>query len=127
MPSSTVTQALRPLCCGSNSAFNQPNYQLRVGAVNNAGGWRTSAWFNISDAPHPVEIDWQAATAAGATNGYLTLWIDGAQKANLTGVSNSSRRIDRVRLGPSSGIDTGTRGRYYFDAFESRKLTYIGP
>ena len=48
-------------------------------------------------------------------------------KANLTGVSNYTRRIDRVRLGPVAGIDTGTRGRYYFDAFESRKLTYIGP
>jgi len=25
------------------------------------------------------------------------------------------------------GVDTGTRGTYYFDAFESRWQTYIGP
>ena len=46
-----------------------PVTSFALAAVDNAGGWKTSAWFNISDAPHPVEIDWQAATAAGATNG----------------------------------------------------------
>jgi len=107
--------------------FSSRNYQLRAGLNDDSGTWRTSDWFNISDAPHFVEIAWQAATAAGANNGYLTLWIDGAQRANLTRVNNDTRRIDRVRLGPVSGIDNGTRGTYYFDAFESRRQTYIGP
>ncbi len=40
---------------------------------------------------------------------------------------NDTRRIDRVRLGAVAGIDTGTRGTYYFDAFESRRQTAIGP
>ena len=35
--------------------------------------------------------------------------------------------VDRVRLGALSGIDTGTRGTYYFDAFESHRQNYIGP
>jgi len=26
-----------------------------------------------------------------------------------------------------NGVNTGTRGTYYFDAFESRRQTYIGP
>jgi hypothetical protein len=72
-------------------------------------------------------VDWRTSTAAGANNGGLTLWIDGVQQANLTGVDNDTRRIERVRLGAVAGIDTGTRGTYYFDAFESRSLTYIGP
>ena len=101
--------------------FSSPNYQLRVGQRDDNGTWGTSGWFNISDAPHFVEIAWRAATAAGANNGYLTLWIDGIQRANLTGVNSDTRRIDRVRLGPVSGIDNGTRGTYYFDAFESRR------
>ena len=42
-------------------------------------------------------------TAAGANNGWLTLWIDGAQ------------------LGGLSGIDAGTSGTAYFDAFGSRR------
>ena len=33
----------------------------------------------------------------------------------------------QARLGPSSGIDSGTRGTYFIDTFESRRSTYIGP
>ena len=103
------------------------NYQLRAGILNDASNWTNSAWFTITDAPHPVEFDWKAATSAGANNGYMTLWIDGTQKANLTNVDNDTWRIDRARLGAVAGIDTGTRGTYYLDAFESRRETYIGP
>lgn len=102
-------------------------YQLRAALRNDSSSWTTSSWFTISDAPHFIEMDWRAATGSGANNGSLTLWIDGAQRANLTGVDNDTRRIDRVRLGAVTGIDSGTRGSYYFDAFESRRQTYIGP
>jgi len=107
--------------------FQSPNRQLRAALINNATTWKTSGWFTISDAPHFIEIDWAAATAPGTNDGYLTLWIDDIQRANLTGVANSARRIDRVRLGAVAGLDTGTRGTNYFDAFESRRRTYIGP
>ncbi|MCL4295968.1 MAG: hypothetical protein KJ077_09585 [Anaerolineae bacterium] len=102
-------------------------YQLRTGLLNDGTSWTTSSWFTISDAPHSVELAWQASTAAGANNGSLTFWLDGLQRATLTGVDNDTRRVDRVRLGPVAGIDNGTRGTYYFDAFESRRLNYIGP
>ena len=32
-----------------------------------------------------------------------------------------------MQLGAVAGVDTGTRGTTYFDAFESRRDTYIGP
>jgi len=102
-------------------------YQLQAAARNDKSSWSASNWFTISDAPHFVELDWRASTAAGANNGSLTFWIDGVQQANLTGIDNDTRRIDRVRLGAVSGLDSGTLGTYYFDAFESRKQTYIGP
>jgi hypothetical protein len=102
-------------------------YQLRARLLNDGSSWVSTNWFTISDAPHFIELDWRAATTAGANNGGLTLWIDGTQQANLTGVDNDTHRIDRARLGAVIGIDSGTRGTYYFDAFESRRLTYIGP
>jgi RHS repeat-associated protein len=68
-----------------------------------------------------------AATSSGTNDGYLTLWIDGTQQANLTGVDNDTWRVDRARLGALSGMDAGTSGTYYFDAFESRRSNYIGP
>jgi hypothetical protein len=107
--------------------FSKGNYQLRAGLRNDGSTWTNTNWFNTSDAPHAIELDYQAATAPGANNGGLTLWIDNLQRASLSGIDNDTRRIDRVRLGPVAGIDNGTRGTYYFDGFESRRQTYIGP
>ena len=107
--------------------FLNGNYQLNVGLRNDGGSWTSSSWFTISDAPHSVEIDWRASTTGGANNGGLALWIDGTQHANLTGIDNDTRRIDRIQLGAVTGIDNGTRGAYYFDAFESHREAYIGP
>ena len=102
-------------------------YQLRAALRNDNSSWTNSNWFTIADAPHIIEMDWRASTAPGANNGGLTLWIDGVQRANLTGVDNDTRRIDRIQLGAVGGIDSGTRGTYYLDGFESRRQTYIGP
>ena len=86
--------------------FQSPNRQIRAALVNNATTWTTSSWFTISDAPHFIEIDWAAATAAGANNGYLTLWIDGVQRANLTG---SGQRHPAHRSHP---VGSGGRHRH---------------
>lgn len=102
-------------------------YQIRAGLLNDKSSFTSTAWFTISDAPHFIEFDWRASTAAKANNGGLTLWIDGVQKDNVTGIDNDTRRIDSARLGVVSGIDNGTRGRTYFDAFESHRQSYIGP
>jgi hypothetical protein len=107
--------------------FSNGAYQLRGGARNDANGWSYAGWTTITDAAHWIEFDWRASTAAGANNGGLTVWIDGTQRGNLTTVDNDTRRIERVRLGAVSGLDSGTRGTYFFDAFESRRTTYIGP
>lgn len=102
-------------------------YQLRVNTLNDSGTWLSTTYINLSDSVHYVEIDWRASSAAGANNGVVTLWLDGVQRANLTGVDNDTRRIDRVSLGVVAGIDSRTRGTLFIDAFESRRQTYIGP
>ncbi|HLO14164.1 MAG TPA: hypothetical protein VK206_05005, partial [Anaerolineales bacterium] len=107
--------------------FSSGAYQLRATLANDTGGLLSTNWFTISDAPHAVEFDWRAATAAGANDGGLTFWIDGVQQADITGVDNDTWWIDRARLGALAGIDAGTSGTEYFDAFESRRQTYIGP
>jgi hypothetical protein len=107
--------------------FSKGSYQVRAALRNDKSAWTNTNWFTISDTAHFIEMDWRAATSNGANNGGLTLWIDGIQRANLSGVDNDTRRIDRIQLGAVNGIDSGTRGTYYFDAFESRRQTYIGP
>jgi hypothetical protein len=103
------------------------SYQVRARLMDDSTTWTSTDWITISDASHSLELDWQAASSAGAQDGSLTVWIDGAQQANLTGIDNDTHRIDRVRLGAVAGIDPSTRGTYLFDAFESRRQAYIGP
>jgi hypothetical protein len=106
--------------------FSNGAYQVRAALRNDASTWTNSAWLTISDVSHFIELDWRAASA-GANNGGLTLWIDNVERANLSGIDNDTRKIDRVQLGAVNGIDSGTRGTYYIDDFESRRQTYIGP
>ncbi len=102
-------------------------YQLQVRALDNGTTWIATPWVTISDAPHAIEFDWQASSAPGANNGSLTFWLDGIQQASQTGINDDTRRIDTIRLGEVTGLDAGTSGTEYFDAFESRRQTYIGP
>jgi hypothetical protein len=106
--------------------YASSSYQVRAAAVNDGSTWSTTAWTTTSDASHYLGIDWKATSAPGANNGSLTFWVDGGKQANFTAIDNDTRRVDKVRLGAVAGIDTGTRGTYYFDAFESRRQTYIG-
>jgi len=106
--------------------FYSGAYQIRASLVNNTTGWTYTPWQTISDAPHYFEIDWRASTGSPA-NGSLTLWIDGVQKDTRTGIANDTRRVDYVQWGAVAGVDTGTRGTYFMDAYKSHRETYIGP
>ncbi len=105
-------------------------YQIRAALLDDGTTWVNTNWYPLSDAINVIELDWRGATAVGANNGGLTLWTNGIQQQDLTGIDNDTRRIDRARLGALTGIDAGTisvTSSYFFDAFESRRQTYIGP
>jgi RHS repeat-associated protein len=106
--------------------YSSGNYQLRVAAADDSTTYTNSSWATITDAPHYIELDWQAATSAGANNGKVDWWIDDVQQTGVSGIDVDTRRLGTVRLGAVSGLDAGTTGTYYFDAFESRRQTYIG-
>jgi hypothetical protein len=85
-----------------------------------------TGFFAISDAPHAVEIDLVAASGPDALDGSLELWIDGVSVRLLTDLDNNLGEVDFVRMGALS-VKTGAAGTLYFDEFESRRQTYIGP
>ena len=102
-------------------------YQLRARILNDSAVWQSTPYVSITDAPHAIEVDWAAASAVDANDGYLTFWIDGVQQGSLMGIDNDLYRMERVRLGLTYISATGTSGTYFFDAFESRRQTYTGP
>ena len=104
---------------------NAGTYEIRVGVLNDSASWTDSAWYAISDAWTAIEIDWMAASAAAANDGYLTLWLDGTSKETLSSVDNDTHELEKVMLG-TQGIESGTSGTLYFDDFVSRRISYIG-
>lgn len=100
-------------------------YRIRTVTNSNTGTTTSSSWVPITNAAHYIELYWQAGTAS--TTGSLTLWVDGVNVSTLTGLTNNLLTIDQVRLGVIAGVDNGTLGTELFDAFESRRYSYIGP
>ena len=101
-------------------------YQLRTGIYTDGGSFLYSGYANISDGPHFIELDWQAASAPGANDGFLNWWIDGIPMPPLSGLDTDTHVVEGARLGAVSSLDNGTRGTYYFDAFASGREVYIG-
>jgi hypothetical protein len=92
----------------------------------NDGARDDTGFVDITDAPHLLELDWVRSSAPGASDGSLTLWIDESPEAVLSGLDNDASGVDSVRMGVLS-VKTGAAGSLYFDQFESRRQTYIGP
>jgi hypothetical protein len=107
--------------------FSGGNYQIRLRQKDDLDLQTSTDWATISDAPHFIELEWWAASAVGANDGGVNVWIDGIASGSLSNLDNDTRRIDSVRLGAVTGLDASTIGTYYIDAFESRRQTYIGP
>jgi hypothetical protein len=49
-----------------------------------------------ADLPTPIEVDWQAASAVGTNDGYVSLWVDGVLKQTLASIDNPLRFAARA-------------------------------
>jgi cytosine/adenosine deaminase-related metal-dependent hydrolase len=85
-----------------------------------------TGFFAIADGPHFVEIDWQRSSGPDASDGSFRMWMDGTLVSERTGLDNSRSAVDSVRMGALS-VKAGAAGTLYFDEFESRRQTLIGP
>ena len=101
-------------------------YALMARVRRDDGTLHDTAWVNVSDAPHAVEVSWRRAGAAGTDDGTFQMWVDGALVADVAGLDTDGRRVDFVRLGAMS-VKGGAAGTLYFDKFESRRRSYIAP
>ena len=85
-----------------------------------------TGFFTISDGPHMVELAWKRSSGPDANDGEFELRIDGVSVHATSNLDNSLSAVDMVRLGALS-VKTGASGTLYWDEFESRRLTSIGP
>lgn len=96
--------------------FNGTDYQLRAQTRADNGRWSSTGWIDIANMPQIIGLVWQQASA-DASNGSLTLTIDGESVATVDGVDNDQRVISQVQWGAPSGLDLGTQGTFYLDSF----------
>jgi hypothetical protein len=85
-----------------------------------------TGFFPIADGEHFVEIDWRRSSGPDASDGSFEMFIDGTSVSLLTGLDNSLSSVDFVRLGALS-VKAGASGTLFWDEFESRRASYIGP
>ena len=85
-----------------------------------------TGFFPIATAQHFIELRWKRAGAAGANDGIFELWIDGIAQASMTTLDNDVSAVDFVRMGALS-VKSGASGTLFFDEFESRRETMVGP
>lgn len=81
----------------------------------------------LANAWRSIEINWAKATASGANNGRLDIWVDGRPQTGLTGLNNDTLTINYARWGAVAGVDAGTSGTFRLDDFASQRTGYIGP
>jgi hypothetical protein len=101
-------------------------YALMGRARRDDNSQANTGFFPISATQHFVEFRWVRATGPGADDGIFELWIDGVLQASNTTLDNDISSVDFVRMGALS-VKTGATGTLYFDEFESRRETSIGP
>jgi len=86
-----------------------------------------TGFFDVAPGMHRVEILWTRASGPAAGDGLFRLWIDGhTHEAILPGLANNAGVVDFVRLG-AMNVKSGANGTLYFDDFDSRRWTYVGP
>ncbi|MBX3035699.1 MAG: right-handed parallel beta-helix repeat-containing protein [Anaerolineales bacterium] len=106
--------------------YENGSYKLRPRIMKDNYATTNGSKYTISNAWHSIEIEWKKATAVGANNGYLSLWIDGTLVGTIANVDNDLWTLDFVQLGATASIDSTTSGSMLFDNFISRRFTYIG-
>jgi len=100
-------------------SYSNKSYYLRAGTRKDSLKWLSTDWIKITDKAHLVEVEWKASESHAKKNGQLKFYIGNVLKASLSGINNDTWLIDRARLGAVAGIDSGTLGQYYLDAFAS--------
>jgi len=108
---------------------NASHYEIAAFVLDDTSTWQSTSYYDVTDAEHYVEILVQYASSDIASDGSLTLWIDGAQQEQVGSLDiyDVSQPQD-ADLGAVFGIDAGTSGTFYLDELVLRDdNTEIGP
>ncbi len=105
---------------------------LDVFTRTDSGEMQLSSPPDVSEGWHAVELEWSAATAAGANNGFVNFWVNGAAQPGLSGLDSETQVLNYSRWGsvtgaalssPPPGVAVNT---FKLDDFGSQRSGYMG-
>lgn len=91
---------------------------VRIQVRLNVGGGLGTGWLEPprADAYH-VELELSAASAPGAADASLRVWLDGVEAAKIDGLADEGNRVETVRFGAMQ-VGPNRAGRLYLDNFQ---------
>ena len=92
-------------------------YRFQVKGRNDAGALEALDDVVLVDGPNLIRIEWEAASAPGANDGIIEVFLEGVSQDSITTLDNDQHNITSIQFGPSSGIDAGTSGTFYIDRY----------
>jgi hypothetical protein len=101
--------------------YNNSVYKIKVEGIDNSGTFYSTNWFTIPDTPTNIRIRWNSTIGhlrvSSPLSGFALL-INNIEKANLTGISNSELKVDKIAFGALvNQSDNGASGQFYLDDF----------
>jgi RHS repeat-associated protein len=101
------------------------DYRLTTCGREDNSDWYDGKPVYIQDQWQSIEMEWKAASAVGANDGYLRLYVNDVLMDEAANLDTDTLGINDVTLGVGD-IPAGTSGTIYFDGFESRTGNFIG-
>jgi hypothetical protein len=99
-------------------------YSVEGRARNDDGTQTDTGFFDVTAAPHRVDLEWIRSSGPDDNDGRFRLSLDGSVVANMSGIDNSISSIDFARLGALS-LKTGANGTLIWDEFVSKRRAPI--
>ncbi|MEN8240958.1 MAG: hypothetical protein ABFS17_03465 [Chloroflexota bacterium] len=86
-----------------------------------------TGWYPLADRPVTIEVNWQAASADGANDGYAELYINDLLQEALTGLDNDTIIVDTFKIGFTSRLEGKLiSGVFFVDDVSTSNGTHIG-
>lgn len=94
-------------------------YKIRIVCRHDSGFWAQPGGHSLPlSGVSVLTVEWQAASAPGANDGFCRFYRNGVLRAEATGLDNDERTIGSSTLGVAQ-VDLGSIGSSYYDSFES--------
>lgn len=109
--------------CGSSSSLHEKYGEclsVTPCAEDDSDNWNQATTAIINNTWNANELEWQVASAPGANDGHLGLWVNGILSSTLASLDNDTQLLKNANLGVLS-VSTGVSGTLYFEDFEARR------